>query len=138
MSLCDCKWRPWCDTRRNCETYGDVLVWEEQRSRIPRPRFMCRECFDAINEARKRKIPGLDPPEGASDFWKPSLTEMIRLADLELRRQKRIKEDLEGPQRQAEWPERPLLNREKQLSPAQWGQILIFRRALRAASSGNH
>lgn len=53
------------------------------------PEFMCEWHFAEYKKFVTSPTPGLDPPRGASDFWRPSLTEMCRLADIDIRRKER-------------------------------------------------
>ena len=56
-------------------------------------RFMCDFHFAEYSKAVTQRTPGLDPPQGASDFWRPSIADMVRTADMEIRRQERTPTD---------------------------------------------
>src|SRR5690348_9806338 len=68
-------------------------------------------------------IPGIDPPPNASEFWRPSLFDCIRLASAELNRQDAARR------------ERPisihLRDDDRGYTPAQLRQVLVLRAALR-------
>ena len=91
-----------------------------------RVRFYCAACLTALKEAESKPIPGLDPPLGASDFWRPSLVTMARLADMEIKRRERAQQ-----QEIAAMLEQPILRRERELSPKEWAQVLVHRKLMR-------
>lgn len=103
---------------------------------VRRVLFYCAACLSALEEAASKPIPGLDPPPGASDFWRPSLVTMVRLADMEIRRRERAQQQ----QKIAAMSEQPILRRERGLSPQQWAQVLVHRRLMREmrARDGEH
>lgn len=99
--MCDCAFSPRCESNRFCEDADATMGVRDLRTGTIRKRakwsiyvtaitgrfkndrrflFYCNECLMALQEAAKKPIPGLDKPEWASDFWRPSFSEMIRLA----------------------------------------------------------
>jgi hypothetical protein len=94
MSLCQCAEKPVCAWRA-CNAPADwsmmLPVWRERHGAVQFvPKFTCelhRQEIDAL----RRRIPGLDPSPSASPFdqWRPSLTDMVRIADIEISRQDR-------------------------------------------------
>lgn len=95
--------------------------------------FMCEYHFAEYSRFMTHPTPGLDPKTGASDFWRPSLTEMIRHAGMEMNRQERAQ------QAPAQSPARDILERERHLSPAQHAQLMFIRAAFtRQAGEKEH
>ena len=45
---------------------------------------MCRTHFEIYRDGRTKPIWGIDPPPNASEFWQPSLINMIRLAEIRI------------------------------------------------------
>jgi hypothetical protein len=78
---CTCAERPMCQWL-NCDRPAWVFsllrpLWGEPAGRV---RFICERCIRDYLALCARRIPGLDRPEGADDFWRPSIVEMVRLA----------------------------------------------------------
>lgn len=154
MSLCDCAFGPRCESTHNCEdetaTMGirdprtgtiraradwSIFVWHERTIKRFRDfnaiAFFCDSCLQHFRTITARRLPGIDPPDGASEFWRPSLTEHIRLSTLEMNR---MDEKRELEERGSRWTDNdvPLTRREKRLTAAQWQQVLHVRRVLRS------
>lgn len=62
-------------------------------SRPHGPKFACDWHKEQYCRAMTQRMPGLDPPPRADWDWRPSLRDMIRLADMEIRRQDQAKFD---------------------------------------------
>jgi hypothetical protein len=76
----DCSFR-WCENDAAWVAAADQL-WASKGG----PQFMCAWHYDEYRKAMTQPMPGLDPPSGASDFWQPSILEMIRQAGMEIKR----------------------------------------------------
>lgn len=152
--MCQCINRPRCESIRCCTDASaplaavkdartgevrapaqwSVLLESWGRSPYRRPKFFCDACLQAMIAARTRRIPGLHPPPGASPDWRPSIIEMVRLADLEIRRQARANAAPPVPDDPGDVP---LLRRERTLPPAQLKQLLFLRRVMREMRHGS-
>jgi len=101
MSLCGCQWRAKCEHGDGaCSEFADLSVWQTAwRTRPAGPKFMCE--WHALEFASTKSIPGIDRPERASDFWRPSFSDMIRQADIEIRREQAKQQvAIAGPERE--------------------------------------
>jgi hypothetical protein len=59
------------------------------RGPTPRVMFLCDACLESLTEAQAKPLVGIDRPEHASDFWKPSIMHHIRMTALENNRQEK-------------------------------------------------
>jgi len=68
-----CKWRG-CDQ----PAFGSILLppWGDRE----RLKWSCRGHAEFYQRESVRRIPGLDPPDNADEYWRPSLFDMIRHA----------------------------------------------------------
>ena len=113
--ICKCPWRAKCEYT-SCEEFADWSVM------VPGgPKFMCDGHWEQFDGAGL--IPGIDRPPHASDFWRPSIMDMVRLAGMELRRRDIAREDGElGPPVQLE--DSPRI---KRMTPAQRETLVRLR-----------
>lgn len=99
------------------------------------PECMCEYHFAEYSRFKTHPTPGLDPQLGASDWWRPSILEMLRHAILEMRRKDRAQQPPTLRQYAA-----PMLQREQRLPPRQRSQLLfmrdVFRRHARPSAEG--
>lgn len=119
MALCHCAVRAQCE-RIACDESADWSVWQPGG-----PKFMCEWHWQEYESALKKRIPGLDPPRGASDFWRPSIIEIARQGIMEMMRLKRVSEP--PPPR-----DRPI-SRDHRLPPAQRATLMRLRELQRRA-----
>jgi hypothetical protein len=54
--------------------------------------FMCKWHGDEYHYAMTHPIPGIDKPEGASEDWRPSLFDMIKLAAIKMNHEDRMRD----------------------------------------------
>lgn len=104
------------------QSCDEPAVWQRRSDvRQSGPEFMCQSHFE--NYTSKRRIPGIDPPAGASDFWRPSIIEMVRQCDMEIRRQQETERQSEQatPQRRRVNPDKRALDEFIRRSRREWG-----------------
>lgn len=68
------------------------IAAERAVKRFPSDRrvlFYCDGCLRDLVAASAKRLAGIDPPDGASEFWRGSITEHVRQAGMEMRRQER-------------------------------------------------
>lgn len=58
---------------------------------------LCREHMDVWHHGHTTRIPGLDPPERADEYWRPSMADMIRHAMIAEAFEKQKKERASPP-----------------------------------------
>lgn len=144
---CKCVFGPRCESNRGCEDEDQTVGIKDRRtgairarahwsffhpwwSRGPTPRilFYCNDCLEELKAVWGKPIPGITRPAHASEFWRPSIGEHIRLTALENNRQQRMKEPpVYAPGHQQDEP----LRRLREMPAAQYAQVLRLRSMMR-------
>jgi hypothetical protein len=116
---------------------GEIKKRAEWSVAIPRWRgpgfrliFMCDECWQAMQAAQSAPLLGIDRPAHASEDWKPSITEHIRLTRIKNEHGEKMREASEA-MRFAAFSEKPMTSRERAMTPERWKQILFIRQKFR-------
>jgi len=115
--MCSCPERPKCQWRW-CDDYAAWSVL--QPAWPPRParfRFMC----EAHWQMYQAPIPGIDRPAHADEFWRPSLTDMMKLASIHA-----------APASPPMIPAAVRHHRDAKYTPAQLAQVNAMRAIMRA------
>lgn len=76
--MCSCEDRPKCEWHRCAEFAAWSVYQPAWTPRSERFKFMC----DAHSKMYEEKIPGIDRPAHADEYWRPSLTDMMKLASI--------------------------------------------------------
>jgi hypothetical protein len=144
MALCACDNRPRCEFNiefrgSECSRYADWSVWQPRwRSRSERFIFMCDGHWKIYHHGMITFIPGIDRPPNADEFWRPSLSDAIRLACIKLNHERRIEEERKAaPLASDDCYSDPVLGdyyrwRDKRYTPGQLEQIHVWRRYCRS------
>ena len=149
MAQCKCPFGPRCDSIFNCEDETATMGVRDPRTGAIRARadwtammepkrkfhrlkamFFCNDCWEETQRVRSRPLIGIDPPEHASDFWRPSIMDHIRLTALEYSRQERAKNP---PTNYTDAALEYELSRMKRWTPGQREQVEFMRKAMRVS-----
>lgn len=118
-----CEWIA-CDAPATWTAFQPT--WPPRSARF---RFMCDYHFSTYDDIMtgRVKIAGIDKPAGAGDEWRPSLTDMVRLADMEINRQDRARAAIAPEAAEYDLP------RIKRMTPAQRVNLATLRSGLGTA-----
>jgi 1,4-alpha-glucan branching enzyme len=146
--VCDCAFGPRCESNRGCADDDQTMGFKDRRTgeikkraewsvAIPLWRgpgfrliFMCDECWQAAQDAQNTPLLGIDRPEHASEFWRPSITEHIRLTQIKNEHDEKMREASEA-MKFAPFSEKPMTSREREMTPERWKLTLFIRQKFR-------
>ena len=93
--MCNCAFGPRCESNRCCEDDDQSVGIRDCRTGAIKKRaqwsvpllrrsgirltFMCDDCWQTFWEALHTPLAGIDKPANAGEFWKPSISDHIRL-----------------------------------------------------------
>jgi hypothetical protein len=145
---CSCAFAPRCESNRCCEDANQRIGLKDHRTGEIKKRaewsvafplwrgsgfrliFMCDECWQDYNKTRQTPLLGIDRPKHASDFWQPSIMEHIRLTRIRNEHDEKMREASEAT-KFAAFPEKPMTNRERAMTPEHWKRVLFIRQKFR-------
>lgn len=90
---CSCRLIPSCEYP-HCNYPAELTTLVPASWKLPlrlTAKFYCISCWEFIETAWKKPIPGIDRPAHASEDWRPSLMDMMRHARIAIAFQERNK-----------------------------------------------
>lgn len=123
MALCNCHERPRCEFQSCSEGADWSFLWTFPRYQ-PKFMFACDWHMKKYLEFENTHIPGLDRPPYADEAWRPSLLEMIRIADMRIKHEDRKK-------KQTATQHHVKLSRQQRYTPQQMAALERLRQQIR-------
>lgn len=123
---CTCNWRPKCEALGPCGQYATTSEWMPDKTEVWSPVWLCGDHLQTWRNGLSRKfIKGLDRPDNADEFWRPSIMEVVRHACIAMAfENSRQAARPVSTERRYSW--------ERRLTPAQWDNYQVLRRAMGA------